>query len=515
MVEQIDCQVLVVGAGPGGYVAAIRAGQLGLKTVIVEGDKCGGTCLIRGCIPSKAMIHAADRFEALAKHQEGHMGMSITGEVKLDMKAMVSWKDDIVTRLNKGVEALLKKAGVRLVKGWATFTDGKTCTVTTDRPGEENSASGQTGDAEGRKAGAGQPGEGEVARISAENVILATGSRAIELPFMKFDEKHIISSTGALDLEKLPEKVAIIGGGYIGLELGCALSRLGSEVTVIEGLDSVMAIFDAELRRPLERWLKKHKVKIHTNCLAQGAEILPPVKSGGGKRKAGGDGGSRVELSWQNKAGEIVAETYDKVLVTVGRIPNTEGWGLQSMGVKMDDAGLFISIDEQCRTNMNGIFAIGDIAGEPLLAHKASAQGEMVAEIIAGHKRVFDPVAIPAIVFTEPEIVTVGLSPEEAVAAGHEIVVGKFPLAANGRALTIGAEETGGFVRVVANKSDDVVLGIQCVGSHVSELSGEFTLALEMGAVLDDIAHTIHAHPTMTESFHEGILATLGRAIHQ
>ena len=476
MVEQIDCEVLVVGAGPGGYVAAIRAGQLGLNTVIVEGDKCGGTCLIRGCIPSKALIHAAERFESLAKHQGGHMGMSISGDVKLDMKAMVSWKDEIVVRLNKGVEALLKKAGVRLVKGWATFSDGKTCTVSTDKQG--------VGD--------------EVARISAENVILATGSRAIELPFMKFDEKHIISSTGALDLTELPEKVAIIGGGYIGLELGCALSRLGSRVTVIEGLDSVMAIFDAELRRPLERWLKQHKVIIHTNCLAQGAKIS----------------GEEVKLSWKNKDDEITTEDFDKVLVTVGRVPNTNGWGLETTGVAMDESGRFISIDNQCRTNMNGVFAIGDLAGEPLLAHKASAQGEMVAEIIAGHKRVFDPIAIPAIVFTEPEIVTVGLSPEDAEAAGHEIVVGKFPLAANGRALTMEAEKTGGFVRVVANKSDNVVLGVQCVGSHVSELSGEFTLALEMGAVLEDIAHTIHAHPTMSESFHEGILATLGRAIH-
>ena len=489
MVEQIDCQVLVVGAGPGGYVAAIRAGQLGLKTVIVESDKCGGTCLIRGCIPSKALIHAADRFESLAKHQDGHMGMSISGEVKLDMKAMVSWKDDIVTKLNKGVEALLKKAGVRLVKGWATFTDGKTCTVTSGKADT---------DADGGDGKDGATRGDELARISAENVILATGSRAIELPFMKFDEKHIISSTGALDLEELPEKVAIIGGGYIGLELGCALSRLGSQVSVIEGLGSVMAIFDAELRLPLERWLKKHKVKIHTNCFAQGAKISK----------------DKVELSWKNKAGEIVAETFDKVLVTVGREPNTTGWGLLATGVAMDESGRFVSIDEQCRTNMNGIFAIGDLAGEPLLAHKASAQGEMVAEIIAGHKRVFNPVAIPAIVFTEPEIVTVGLSPEEAEAAGHEIVVGKFPLAANGRALTMEAEKSGGFVRVVANKSDNVVLGVQCVGSHVSELSGEFTLALEMGAVLEDIAYTIHAHPTMTESFHEGVLATLGRAIH-
>ena len=473
MVEQIDCQVLVVGAGPGGYVAAIRAGQLGLSTVIVEADKCGGTCLIRGCIPSKAMIHAAERFESLSKHQNGHMGMSISGEVNLDMKELVSWKDKIVTKLNKGVEALLKGAGATLVKGWGTFTDGKTCEVT---------------DAEGNK----------IARINAENVILATGSTAIELPFMKFDEDKIISSTGALDLEELPEKVAIIGGGYIGLELGCALTKLGSDVTVIEGLDTVMAIFDAELRRPLELWLKKHKVTIHTNSLAQGAEV---------------DGDS-VKLSWKNKDGEIISDNFDKVLVTVGRKPNTKGWGLEETGVKMDQDGRFVSIDEQCRTNMNGIYAIGDLAGEPLLAHKASAQGEMVAEIIAGERRIFDPVGIPAIVFTEPEIVTVGLSPSEAEDAGHEIVVGKFPLAANGRALTMEAEKTGGFVRVVARKEDHVILGIQCVGSHVSELSGEFTLALEMGAVLEDVAHTVHAHPTMTESFHEGILSTLGHSIH-
>jgi len=473
MSENIDCQVLVVGAGPGGYVAAIRAGQLGLSTVIVEADKCGGTCLIRGCIPSKAMIHAAERFAALGQHQGGHMGMSISGEVTLDMKALVDWKDGIVNKLNKGVEALLKNAGVKLVKGWAEFSDGKTCTVT---------------DSEGN----------DVARITAENVILATGSKAIELPFMKFDEKQIISSTGALDLEELPENVAIIGGGYIGLELGCALTKMGSKVTVIEGLDSVMAIFDAELRRPLERWLKKHKVTIHTNCLAQDAKIA--------------DGS--VEMTWKNKDGDSITETFDKVLVTVGRSPNTKGWGLEEMGVKMDDSGRFVAIDDQCRTNMNGVFAIGDLAGEPLLAHKASAQGEMVAEIIAGKKRVFDPVAIPAIVFTEPEIVTVGLTPDEAIAAGHEIVIGKFPLAANGRALTMEAEKTGGFVRVVANKSDEIILGIQCVGSHVSELSGEFALALEMGAVLDDISHTIHAHPTMSESFHEGVLATLGKAIH-
>ena len=471
MMEDISCQVLVIGAGPGGYVAAIRAAQLGLDTIIVEGDRAGGTCLIRGCIPSKALIHAAERMHHLSQHVEGHMGMKIDGEVTLNMQELVSWKDDIVSKLNKGVEHLLKTAGAKLISGWATFKDAKHCTVETN--------------------------EGAI-NIEAENVILATGSSPIELPFMKFDEKFICSSTGALDLDSLPEKVAIIGGGYIGLELGIALRRLGSEVTVIEGLDKVLAIFDDELRRPLTTWLRKNGVTSHVNCLAQGAEIK----------------GDAVELSWKDGDGEMQSGTFDKVLVTVGRRPNTQGWGLEKMGLRMDSSERFIRIDDQCKTSMRGVYAIGDVAGEPMLAHRASAQGEMVAEIIAGHKRSFDPVAIPAIVFTEPEIVCVGMTPDEAKDAGEEIITGKFPLAANGRALTMEAEKTGGFVRVVARESDHVILGIQATGSHVSELSGEFVLALEMGALLEDIAGTIHAHPTMTEAFHEGVLKTLGHAIH-
>jgi len=471
--EQISCQVLVVGAGPGGYVAAIRAAQLGLDTVIVEGDRAGGTCLIRGCIPSKAIIHASERFEALKAHQTGHMGLKVEGDISLDMTALVDWKNVIVDKLNKGVEGLLKGNGARLVKGWASFLDGKTCNVT---------------DSEGNK----------IAHITTENVILATGSQPIELPFMPYDEKFILSSTGALELDELPEKVAIIGGGYIGLELGCALRKLGVEITVIEGLDTVVSIFDSEIRRPLERWLKKNKVTVHTNCLAQSAEVNDSV----------------VDLSWKNGEGEIVSESFDKVLVTVGRKANIQGWGLEEMGVKMDVSGRFVAIDSQCKTNMRGIYAIGDLVGEPLLAHKASAQGEMVAEIIAGKRRDFEPVAIPAIVFTEPEIVSVGMTPDEAEAAGENILVGKFPLAANGRSLTLEAEKTGGFVRVVARKEDHLILGIQAVGSHIAELSGAFVLALEMGALLEDIAGTIHAHPTMSEAFHEGVLKTLGHAIH-
>ena len=467
-----SCQVLVVGAGPGGYVAAIRAAQLGLDTIIVEADKAGGTCLIRGCIPSKAIIHAAERFDNLSKHGKdgGHMGI-MASSPELDMAELISWKNSIVQRLNQGVEGLLKAAGAELIHGWAEFLDAKTCKIKTN--------------------------DG-VIRIEAENVILATGSSPIELPFMKFDEKKICSSTGALDLEDLPSKVAIVGGGYIGLELGCALTKLGTEVTVIEGLDSILSIFDKELRRPLEIWLKKNGAKINTNCMAKGAEILD-------------DG---VVMKWSDKEGDEHSLVVDSVFVTVGRKPNTQGWGLEEMGLRMNDSGRFIAIDEQCRTNMPGVFAIGDVTGDPMLAHRASAQGEMVAEIIAGHNRIWDKVAIPAIVFTEPEIVSVGMTPDDAKDANENIIIGKFPLAANGRALTLEAEKTNGFVRVIARESDHVILGIQAVGSHVAELSGEFVLALEMGAVLEDIAATVHAHPTMTEAFHESVLKTLGHAIH-
>ena len=476
MSEIRKCQVLVVGAGHGGYVAAIRSGQLGLDTIIVEGNKAGGVCLNVGCIPSKAIIHSAERFESLQKHclEDNHMGLSVDGQVRIDMEAMTSWKDSIVNKLTKGVESLLKGAGVEVINGWASFESSKQCVVDTGK---------------------------DTINIEAENVIIATGSSHIDLPFMPCDEEFILSSTGMLDLKELPKSVAIVGGGYIGLELGCALTKLGTEVTVIEGLDEVLSIMDKEIRRPLERWLKMRKVKIHTKALARGAEI----KGKGASRK--------VHLRYE-KDGEEQSIKVDKVLVTVGRRPNSKGWGVENMGIRMDSSGNFIRIDRKCRTSASGVYAIGDVAGEPMLAHKASSQGEMVAEIIAGHNREFDKVAIPAIVFTEPEIVSVGLTPDEAKNLGEEVITGKFPLAANGRALTLEAEKTGGFIRVTARKSDHVILGIQAVGSHVAELSGEFVLALEMGALLEDIADTVHAHPTMTESFHESVLKTLGHAIH-
>lgn len=476
MMKVMKCQVLVVGAGPGGYVAAIRAAQLGLKTVIVEGERAGGTCLIRGCIPSKALIHAAHTFHHLAKHakNDGHMGISIPGPAELNMANLIGWKEGIVDRLNKGVEGLLKNAGAELVSGWAVFQDAKTVKI----------------------------GEGpDATLIEAEHVVLAQGSVPIELPFMPFSE-HVLSSREALTLETLPDHVVVVGGGYIGLELGITYRMLGSDVTIVEAMDSVLPLFDKELRRPLELYLKKNKIAVHTGVYAKGVEDM--------------DNG-RVQVNFIDKNedddGKMQSVEADKVLVTVGRKPRSDG--LASTGVGLNERG-FVKVNDRCETNMKGVYAIGDLcdSGE-MLAHVASFQGEMVAEIIAGHTRAYDPVAVPAIVFTEPEIVSVGLSPDQAKEEGHPVIIGKFPLAANGRALTQEAEKTGGFIRVVAREDDHRILGIQGVGTHISELVGEWTLALEMGALLEDIAQTVHAHPTMTEMTHEAVLDTLGHAIHK
>ena len=469
MAEVRNCKVLVVGAGPGGYVAAIRAGQLGLDTVIVEGSRAGGTCLIRGCIPSKAVIHAATAFEEIEQHTgSGKMGISVSGKPKLDMKALVSWKESIVDKLNKGVETLLKAAKVELISGWAKFRNAKTCEVS--------------------------GGEKEWI-INAEHVILANGSKSVELPFMPYGD-HVISSTEALELSDLPKRLVVIGAGYIGLELGIAYRKLGSEVIFIEALDSILPIYDSEMTRPISMWLRKHKVTINLGARAKGVSTRGKVTT----------------VEYTDSKGKDHKIKADKVLVTVGRKPNTEGWGLEKMAVDME--GPSVKVNDQCHTSMKNVWAIGDIVGEPMLAHKASAQGEMVAEIIAGHRRAFDPVSIAAVCFTDPEIVGVGITPDEAKEKGIETVIGKFPFAASGRALAMDAGSDGGFVRITARASDHVILGIHAVGSHVSELSGEFAHAIEMGSRLEDVAGTILVHPTLTEAFAESALSGLGHAIH-
>lgn len=461
MAEPIQTKVLIVGGGPGGYVAAIRAGQLGLDTTLVEADKLGGTCLIRGCIPSKAVIHSAGYFETMtrAASDKGLHGIKLASAPKLDMPELYKWKEGVVRKLNTGVGALLKRAKVRVVEGWATFSDAKTCSVKT-KDGEQI--------------------------IAAEHVILANGSKPVELPFLPFGGK-VISSTEALDLQALPKKLVVVGAGYIGLELGIAFRKLGSEVTIVEAMDRILPLYDAELVAPVAKWLKSNGVTVHLSAKAKGQD--------------------RTGLMVEMADGKTETLPADKILVTVGRKPNTEGWGLENMGVDM--AGRFVKVDDRCRTSMKNVFAVGDLVGEPMLEHKAATQGEMVAEIIAGHNRRFHPASIPAVCFTEPEIASAGLLPSE---AGPDAIVALFPFMANGRALSMDAGE--GFVRVVARKDDHRVLGIQAVGQHVAELSGEFSHALEMGALLEDVAGTIHVHPTLSEAYHEAALRALGHAIH-
>lgn len=463
--KEIACKLLVIGAGPGGYVCAIRAGQLGIDTVIVEMAKPGGTCLNIGCIPSKALIHAADDFHGAVAMAAGRNAMGIRAEnPAIDLAKTVAWKDGITGRLTMGVSGLLKKAGVKIVVGRAKFRDGKTVAVETET---------------GQQV------------IRAENVVIATGSAPVELPALPFGGK-VISSTGALSLTEVPGRLAIVGAGYIGLELGIAFAKLGSKVTIVEALDRILPLYDAQLTQPVARRLS-----------ALGAEVLLGTKVRG--MSATGEA-----LLAETGDGEEKRISADKVLVTVGRRPVTEGWGRQELELDMD--GRFLRIDEQCRTSMRGIYAIGDVTGEPMLAHRAMAQGEMVAEIVSGKRRNWDKRAIPAVCFTDPEIVSVGLSPDEARAGGREIKVGQFPFTANGRAMTLSSEE--GFVRVVARADNHLVLGIQAVGTGVSELSAAFSLAVEMGARLEDIAGTIHAHPTQSEAFAEASMKALGHALH-
>ena len=461
--EIIKTKVLVVGGGPGGYVAAIRCGQLGLDTVLVESERLGGTCLIRGCIPSKALIHAAGHFEAMTHAADGgRFGISLASRPHLDLAGTVRWKEGIVDQLNGGVAGLLKRAKVKVVDGWAKFSDGKTCRVT---------------------------GEKTDAVISAEHVILATGSIPVELPFLPFGGP-VISSTEALLLNELPKSLVVVGGGYIGLELGIAFRKLGSKVVVVEARQQILPLYDERLVEPVKRWLDRNDVTVHLGARASG---LAKDASG---------------LLIETGSKEQLSLPADKILVTVGRLPAVSGWGLEEMAAAME--GRFVRVDEHCATSMKNVWAIGDLVGEPMLAHKASAQGEMVAEIIAGHRRRFDPVAIPAVCFTEPEIISVGLGPAEA----PDAIVSIFPFQANGRALSMDAGQDGGFVRIVSGKDDRRILGVQAVGQHISELAGEFAHAIEAGSVLEDIAGTIHAHPTLSEAFHEAALKGLGHTIH-
>jgi dihydrolipoamide dehydrogenase len=459
--------LLIIGGGPGGYVAAIRAAQLGIATTLVEGETLGGTCLNIGCIPSKALIHAADAY-----HQAHHfMGDSTLGihveSARIDIAQTVRWKDGIVARLTGGVGALLKKHGVKVVKGWAHLVDGKTVDVTLDKP------------------------DTKPLRIQGEHLLLATGSVELGLPGMPFGGR-VISSTQALSPCTIPKSLVVVGGGYIGLELGLVYRKLGSDVTVVEAQDRILPLYDEELTKPVVASLRRLGVQVHLGSTVQGLNTA----------------GDAVRVL--DGAGRESVLTADQVLVAIGRVPHTHGWGLEKLMLAMQ--GRALKVDDQCRTSMRNVWAIGDLTGEPMLAHRAMAQGDMVAEIISGQRRHFAPVAIAAVCFTDPEVVVVGQSPLEAAKAGLDCISAHFPFAANGRAMTLEALE--GFVRVVARRDNHRIVGWQAVGAGVSELSTAFSHSIEMGACLEDVAGTIHAHPTLGEAVQEAALRALGHALH-
>ncbi|WP_232700064.1 dihydrolipoyl dehydrogenase [Brevibacillus daliensis] len=460
-VEEID--VVVIGAGPGGYTAAIRAAQMGKQVLVVERENVGGVCLNVGCIPSKALIHAAHVYEN-AQHG-AEMGITMEN-VKIDFNKVQEWKNGVVSKLTGGISQLFKGNKIQTVQGEAFFLS-------------ENEISVYN--------------ENESHKYKFNNAIIATGSRPVELPAFKFS-KRVLSSTGVLALDELPKRMVVIGGGYIGVELGTVLAKFGTELVILEGADQILPGFEADMVRLVERGLKNNNVKIHTKSVAKGVE---ETETG-------------VIVKAEVK-GEEASFEADYVLVTVGRKPNTNDIGLESVGIKMNERGL-IEVDKQGRTSISHIFAIGDIVPGLALAHKASYEGKVAAEVIAGHNAEIDYKCIPSVVFSSPEMSSVGLSEKEAKAQGYDVVVGRFPYAANGRALSVNAGE--GFARVIAEKESGIVLGAQFVGEDASNIISEVALAIEMGATLEDIELTIHAHPTLGEVTLEAAEMALGRPIH-
>lgn len=460
-----QCDALVIGAGPGGYVCAIRLVQLKQKTILVERAWIGGTCLYVGCIPSKALITAA-KFVEKTKHAND-FGVSV-GSVSIDFPKMIQWKTGIIEKFSGGIKQLLKANNVETVVGTAKFRSAKEVEITA--------------------------ADGKTMVIEAKNVVIATGSVPASIPPFPFDGTRIISSTEALALPEIPKRLLVIGGGYIGLEMGIMFAHLGTKVTVVEMMDQLLPGFDAELVRTLSRSLREKKIEYHVKAKAKTYEGTV------GNMKA------TVELEGKDQVFEA-----DRILVTVGRKPNTTGLELGNAGLATDQRG-FIPVNNQGQTSVPGIYAIGDVIGNPMLAHKASKEGEIVAEIIAGHKRAFDYVAMPAVIFTEPEIATVGLSESEAKEKGYDVGAGKFPFAASARALT--QQSTEGYVKVIFDKESRQVVGFHIIGPEASDLIGEAALAIEMGASVEDISLTIHPHPTLTETMMEAAKAAIGEAIH-
>ncbi len=464
--EKFD--VCVIGSGPGGYVAAIRAAQLGKKVAIVEREALGGVCLNIGCIPSKALITAGHFYHRM-QHDAPTMGFEMPAQIKIDMQKMQTWKQSVCTKMSGGVAQLLKGNTVTVFMGEATFQNAKTLTI-------KNKEGTQT--------------------VEATSYVVATGSRPIEIPGFAVDEKDVLSSTGALALNENVKRLVVIGGGYIGLEIGSYMANFGTTVTIVEAGPALLnGVADPDCVQVVARRLKKNGVDVQLGAKAKGFK----------KTKDGLD----VTIEIGGKESVIKA---DKILLTVGRKPNSDQTGLKTIGIALDEKG-FIKVNAQRKTNLPGFYAIGDVAGQPMLAHKASHEGVLVAEVIAGENRVYDAKTVPAVIFVDPEIASVGMMESECKAKGfNDLKIGRFPFAANGRAVSM--METDGFVKIIADAKTHVVLGIHIVGPEASNMISEAALAIEMGARLEDIALTIHPHPTLGETMMEAAEAALGHAIH-
>lgn len=459
----VEVDTLVVGAGPGGYVAAIRAAQLGQKVTIVDKGALGGVCLNVGCIPSKALIEAGHKYQ----NAQGNKDLGITSEnASVDFSKVQEWKSSVVNKLTSGVEGLLKGNKVDIVKGEAYLVDENSVKVASEK-------SSQT--------------------YKFNNCIIATGSTPIEIPSFKFSER-VLDSTGALNLKEIPKKLVVIGSGYVGTELGTAYANFGTEVTFLEGAKDILGGFEKQMTQVVKKSLDKKGAKVVTEAMAKGVE---ETKDG-------------VKVSYEANGKEESIEA-DYVLVTVGRRPNTEELGLEQLGIEKDDRGL-IKVDNQGRTTVKNIYAIGDIVPGPALAHKASYEAKIAAEAISGEKSAVDYNAIPAVAFTEPELATVGLSEQAAKDAGYNVKASKFPFAANGRALSLNTTE--GFLKLVTRKEDGLIIGGQIAGPNASDMIAEIGLAIEAGMTAEDIALTIHAHPTLGEITMEAAEVALGTPIH-
>ncbi len=471
MSEKYD--VIVVGGGPGGYVAAIKAAQLGLKTACVEKwtndsgkQVLGGTCLNVGCIPSKALLESSHKYEEALHSFEVH-GISAEN-VAMDVPKMIGRKDGIVKNLTGGIASLFKANGVTSIHGTGKILAGKQVEVTSPK--------------------------GDVSVFEASNIIIATGSKPIEIPPAPLNEEGIVDSTGALDFTEVPKKLGVIGAGVIGLELGSVWARLGAEVTVLEAQDSFLGAVDQQIAKDALKHFKKQGLDIRLKARVTGTEVKRGV----------------VKVVFEDAKGEQELK-FDKLIVAVGRAPYTEGLLAADSGVNLDERG-FIFVDDYCQTDVPGVYAIGDVVRGPMLAHKASEEGIVVAERIAGHKAAVNYDCIPGVIYTAPEIAWVGKTEEQLKALGEEYKVGVFPFAASGRAMA--ANDTAGMVKIIASAKTDRVLGVHIVGPHASEMIAQGVIAMEFASSAEDLALTVFAHPTLSEALHEAALAVDGNAIH-